>query len=126
MITSSLICLATVMYFEARGDGNTEAERREAMLAVGDVVMERVEREDRTPCEITQAAGQFAYQDPRYARLVHTEWASAVYVASAMVFDGERLGLNATHFHAVGVTPYWTKNADFVGRIGDHLFWEIR
>ena len=124
MITSTLVCLATVMYFEARGDGDTVAERQEAMLAVGDVVMERAERHQATPCEIAQAQSQFAWQDPREVDLVYDEWAAAVYVASDMVFDGERLNMGATHFHS-GPRPYWTDGAEFVGKIGNHYFWEV-
>lgn len=146
MITSTLICLTTIMYFEARGDGDTAAERHEAMLAVGDVVMTRVERENErlllrdpldfktpnvTPCEIAQAPNQFAWQDPIVAgqrgELVYDEWASAIDAASAMVFDGERLGIGATHFHSYA-DPYavsWATEDRLIGKIGGHWFFDV-
>lgn len=142
MITSTLICLATVMYFEARGDGDTAAERHEAMLAVGDVVMTRVEWENMrraladplsmeryqiTPCEVIQAPNQFAYQDPRDADLHYDEWETAVMAASAMVFDGERLGMGATHFHSYA-DPYavsWAREGTLVGKVGGHWFFRV-
>lgn len=119
------------MYFEARGDGDTAAERHEAMLAVGDVVMTRSELSGMTPCEIAQAPNQFAWQDPIAAgqrgELVYDEWASAVDAASAMVFDGERLNTGATHFHSYA-DPYevpWATEDRLVGKVGDHWFFVV-
>ncbi len=122
---TSMLCIAIAAYLEARGEGP------DGMLAVADVVMERVAdpRWPDDPCEVVQQPAQFAYLPfSRVEEIILTEhdasWSMALDAArSAMAGDG--LGSGATHFHWVGEDPFWTKNAILVGRMGDHLFWRI-
>lgn len=122
-LTSSLLCLTTVLYMEARGDGNTHAARQDAMIAVADVVLTRASINGETICETVQKPRQFAYLDPMKLDYEPASWRDAMDAANAAL-DGERLHLGATHFHS-GPKPYWTKGAVYVGRIGSHMFWRV-
>ncbi len=120
-----LMCIAVTAFLEARGEGP------DGMLAVADVVMERV-RDDRwpdDPCSVVQQEKQFAYLPfDRVEGIILAEhdasWSMALDAGRA-VLAGRGLDMGATHFHWVGENPYWTDGAVFVGRWGDHLFWRI-
>ena len=122
---SPVICIAIAAFLEARGEGP------DGMLAVADVVMERVadDRWPDDPCAVVQQPAQFAYLplwrvDEIVAFEHDASWSMALDAARAAM-AGDGLGSGATHFHWVGENPYWTKNADLVGRMGNHLFWRI-
>lgn len=123
-MSDALICVAIAAFLEARGEGP------DGMLAVADVVMERVDdpRWPDDPCSVVQQPNQFAYLPlSRVEEIILTEddasWSMAL-DAARTVLAGDGLHMGATHFHWVGEHPYWTKNATFIGRWGDHMFWK--
>lgn len=61
MLTEAIFCLAATIYFEAKGEPD------EGMVAVGRVVMNRVEQRDKTICQVVQEPGQFVWV-PSYKR----------------------------------------------------------
>ena len=123
---SPLICIAVAAFLEARGEGP------DGMLAVADVVMERVEdsRWPDDPCKVVRQRGQFAYLPfSQVEEIIRAEddasWSMAL-DASRAVLAGDGLDMGATHFHWINENPYWTKDAILVGRMGDHLFWRMK
>jgi len=124
-MSSALICIAIAAFLEARGDGP------DGMLAVADVIMERVEdpRWPSDPCGVVKQSGQFAYLPFSQVEqiIIYEEDASWLMAKDAAreVLAGGGPHMGATHFHWIGEHPYWTKNATLIGRIGDHLFWRI-
>ena len=116
--------MATVLMLEAGG------EPKDGMLAVADVVMERVDHENwpNDICSVVQEPNQFAYksilQMSDLIRKSPRVWMEAFDVARSVVVDGERLHMGATHFHS-GKNPWWTRDAEYVGSYGGHKFWRL-
>ena len=123
--------MTRVMYFES----NRSSE--EGMLAVGTVVMNRVESgqfpdtvcgvvfqgsERRTGCQFSFTCdGSLARQPARMwwdraAAVARQALTGAVYAP---------VGL-ATHYHTVQIHPYWADSLDGVGTIGAHRFYRWR
>lgn len=127
MMITAATCLAMAVYYEARG------EHADGQLAVAEVVINRVQSPDfpGTVCEVVkQDTGpkkydcQFSFycdgkpEDPKEI----AAWSTAKDIAE-MALRGEVLDHGATFYHATGVKPYWAKHFEFVGRIGDHMFY---
>ncbi|GAB4361494.1 MAG: hypothetical protein Kow0026_24620 [Oricola sp.] len=123
------LCLATAIYFEARG----ESER--GQKGVAQVILNRV-AEDSYPdtiCGVVfqnksrRNACQFSFacdgkpdkaSDPK-------AWKNALHVADE-VLGGRNLVQNirtATHYHATYVSPYWAPKMERLSRIGRHIFY---
>lgn len=110
----SVLCLAAVLYGEARGEGP------DGMLAVADVVQARVDdpRWPDTVCEVVAQPGQFV---PVWENVREPEaMVTAILISIDSVVLGERLGIEATHF-STGRPP--ARGLTLVGRLGDHYFW---
>jgi spore germination cell wall hydrolase CwlJ-like protein len=120
-------CLAEVMYYEARGEGE-QGER-----AVAEVVFDRLAQGDhgKTLCSVVyEGAGhtfcQFTFacdgsmKKPKEA----VAWRSAQ-VLAARLMVGELAQFKdvegATHYHAAYVHPHW--KLDVIARIGRHIFY---
>lgn len=130
---SELKCLATAIYFEARG------EPEEGQYAVGDVILNRVRDEGYpdTVCDVVyqnahrRDACQFSFacdglsdvpEDmPTYLRI---EVRALQLLACRGVCGSltERIA-SSTHYHASYVSPDWSKVLTFVRRVGHHLFY---
>ena len=127
MMITAATCLAMAVYYEARG------EHLDGQLAVAEVVINRVKSPDfpATVCEVVkQDTGpkkydcQFSfYCDGKPERPKEiAAWSTAKDIAN-MALRGEVLDHGATFYHAIEVKPYWAKHFEFVGRIGDHMFY---
>lgn len=113
---TSLLCLATVLYLEARGEGV------EGMNVVADVVLERVE-DPRWPddvCSVVQQPRQFAWTSSLEIR-EPAEWATAVSVAMDYLHDDYRMNIRATHFRSDDVSRWGS--LEYVGRWRSHTLW---
>jgi spore germination cell wall hydrolase CwlJ-like protein len=120
-------CLVAAIFFEARD------QPLEGQFAIGDVVMNRVES-DRWPdnvCDVVYQRKQFSFthdgmsDNPlKYMKndLEKSAYKTAVEVAIE-VDKGHRIGLTSTHYHRVGIKPYWTKHYLKDGTIGEHTFY---
>lgn len=126
MITS-VLCLATAVFFEAR-DQSTEGQ-----YAVAEVVMNRVEspRWPDDTCGVVYQSRQFSFTHDGSTEGMSPEelnfldgiaWEKALNIATS-VLEGEIIGLKSTHYHTTYVLPYWAKHYHADGRIGDHLFY---
>lgn len=129
-----LQCLALNIYHEAR------SESLAGQYAVADVVLNRVESRDypNTICGVVYQAKmweghpirdkcQFSwYCDGKSDTPQETDaWYRSLMIAVNIVHQGKFRGLTegATHYHTNYVNPRWNKSMDFIGRIGDHLFY---
>lgn len=117
-----LICLAAVLYFEAR------SEPPDAQAAVAGVVLERVESErwPNTICEVALQPRQFsAFNNGIPQPKNSVAWEASLSLASAILDDpdGTVPLSGATHYHTAKVRPYWARHYKFLGRHGAHLFY---
>jgi spore germination cell wall hydrolase CwlJ-like protein len=119
-------CLATALYFEARG----ESIRGQA--AVAEVILNRTELPSypNSICGVVNQTGSgscaFSYVcDGRSDAITDLgAWDRAKRVASAMLAGAPRLLTEgATHFHTPAVRPVWSRKFAHTATIGAHLFY---
>lgn len=127
-----LWCLATAIYFEARG------ESYRGQVAVAQVVLNRVadHRYPDTICGVVfqnqhrRNACQFSFACDGIPEVVNEQkpWAQAEEIALA-VSNGDihlaEVG-NATHYHATYVRPDWARRMTKVTQIGLHVFYKFK
>jgi N-acetylmuramoyl-L-alanine amidase len=117
MISAAVLCLATTLYHEARG------ESIDGQLAVAEVILNRVE-DPRWPskvCDVVEQERQFKSSGP----IKEKELFQELYQLSKGILKGEEelLGLTSTHFYSGHEKPFWTKELEHDGRIGGHHFY---
>lgn len=117
-------CLATNMYYEAGGEG------ARGMIAVGHVVMNRVEsgKFPSTPCSViyqrTKYTCQFSWVCGRKAAMNQERYAVAMELARKIYFGNSTdITRGALFFHAVYVRPYWSRVFKKTAQIGNHIFY---
>jgi spore germination cell wall hydrolase CwlJ-like protein len=127
-------CLATAIYFEARG----EPER--GRIAVAQVVLNRLKNPayPNTICGVVyqnknqRNRCQFSFAcDGIPDRINDREsWAEAQALAAKVLNDDRNLYLSdvgaATHYHANYVRPRWARTMNKVEKIGRHIFYKTR
>jgi spore germination cell wall hydrolase CwlJ-like protein len=127
-----LWCLATAIYFEARG------ESYRGQVAVAQVVLNRVKdhRYPDTICGVVfqnqhrRNACQFSFACDGIADTVNERqpWAQAEEIAQK-VTSGELYlteVADATHYHATYVRPGWARRMDRVTQVGLHVFYKFK
>ena len=127
-----LWCLATAIYFEARG------ESYRGQVAVAQVVLNRVKdhRYPDTICGVVfqnqnrRNSCQFSFACDGIPEVINdrTSWAQAEDIASK--FTNGELYLtevaDATHYHATYVRPAWAPRMQKVTQIGLHVFYKFK
>lgn len=127
-----LWCLATAIYFEARG------ESYRGQVAVAQVVLNRVKdyRYPDTICGVVfqnqsrRNSCQFSFACDGIPETINdrTSWAQAEDIAKR--FTNGELYLtevaNATHYHATYVRPAWAPRMTKLTQIGLHVFYKFR
>lgn len=131
---SELTCLAKAIYFEARG------EPEAGQYAVGQVILNRLANKSY-PSTICEVVYQNAHRQHRCQFSFACDNLPDVPVDVATFLDIEIRALQllacretclshvdstvwrSTHYHADYVQPSWSKKLNFVGRIGQHLFY---
>jgi len=128
-MTSTLLCLAATIFFEARG------ETTDGMYAVADVVMNRVAHEKfpDTVCRVVYFPRAFSYTHDGlsdhmedYPQPDDVEARIEAFIIAKDVLEGNTLvGTTATHYHTTSVAPFWSVHKDFAidGQIGVHIFY---
>ncbi|MDO8705381.1 MAG: cell wall hydrolase [Sulfuricaulis sp.] len=123
MITGpALLCLAAVVYHEARG------EPVHAQHAVAQVVLNRAGRDPERVCTEARRPWQFAWKPGHEQARGHVKrpggraWLQAKVVAGSAWHVAD-FTAGATHFHAVYVRPMWAPRMVEVGRWGGHIFY---
>lgn len=125
-------CLAQVMYYEARGEGE-EGER-----AVAEVVFDRLAQgtHGNTVCDVVfEGAGktfcQFTFAcDGSMRRAKEPEAWRAAQVLAARLMVGELSQISdikgATNYHASYVHPSWASRFEKIAKIGNHIFYKAK
>ena len=127
-----LWCLATAIYFEARG------ESYRGQVAVAQVVLNRVKdhRYPNTICGVVyqnqhrRNSCQFSFACDGIPEVVNDQksWAQAEDIAQR--FTAGELYLtevaDATHYHATYVSPAWAPRMNKVTQIGLHVFYKFK
>ena len=126
-------CLATAIYFEARG------ESLKGQRAVADVILARtrVPGRPKTICGVVyqgakrKSGCQFSFTCDRISDRVRgkKQWARAQRVAAAALRargKGKSIVRGATFYHAHYVKPRWAKRMVRVAQIGSHIFYRPR
>lgn len=129
MMTTAALCLAAAIYFEARG------EPIDGQIAVAEVVVNRVE-DSRWPsnvCDVvkqnrypgTLHRCQFSFYCNGEQEIVTDQraWATAQEIAEGVLSGELALGVEATHYHAITVDPFWSYHYTPLGTIGKHRFY---
>lgn len=126
---SSRACLATAIYFEARG------ESLKGQRAVGEVILARTHQRGRpkSVCGVVYEGSQrstgcqFSFTCDRIADVVRNgaAWARAQRAAGIVMSSRgrKRVSRGATHYHAASIRPYWASHMVKVARIGSHIFY---
>ena len=127
-------CLATAIYFEARG----EPER--GQIAVAQVVLNRLKNPayPNTICAVVyqnknrRHACQFSFAcDGIPDRITNrSAWTASQALATKILNDDRTMFLSdvgaATHYHANYVRPRWARAMKKVDKIGRHIFYKTR
>ena len=120
MITPSILCLATAIYFEARGENHM------GQMAVAQVVVNRMEdpRYPDTVCGVVWEPSAFSFtHDGKHDRMTHPESRSKALQIAKSVLDGDGLEITSTHYHSVDIKVYWSEHYALDGRVGNHYFY---
>lgn len=121
-----LECLASAIYFEARGEGI------KGQAAVAEVILNRVDSAQfpRSICGVVHQSNgrgcQFSYVcDGRADRIRDRgAWVVATRIASALMDGAPRaLTSGATYFHTPAVRPSWSRRFERTAQIGRHIFY---
>jgi len=119
-MVTALMCLATTIYFEARG------EPLMGQFAVAQVVLNRVEdsRYPDTICGVVKDPNAFSYIKPKgdYSMVSYKAKYKALQVAT-LAISGGGIAIPSTHYHTSGIRPHWAKHFDLDGKIGSHIFY---
>ncbi len=131
---TELKCLATAIYFEARG------EPEEGQIAVAQVVLNRLKNPTypNTICGVVyqnkthRNRCQFSFAcDGRPERITDMgSWKKAQELAKSAVEDQADTFItevgSATHYHATYVRPRWARRMTQTDKIGRHIFYNTR
>lgn len=129
-LLSEYTCLAEVMYYEARGEG------QDGEKAVAEVVLHRLKSGDHgtTICAVVYqgAAGtycQFTFAcDGSLEKAKEAEsWRQAQVLAAQILVREAALNEatdGATYYHATSVSPRWADKLTRVVQIGAHIFYK--
>jgi len=115
-------CLARTIYFEA---GNQSYGGK---LAVGNVVMNRVESEKypNTICKVVRQYKQFSWYE-KYKDVEPYQgkaWKDSIRAAKQVLETGPIIiAGDIHHYHADYVNPSWAKQMTRVAQIDDHIFY---
>jgi spore germination cell wall hydrolase CwlJ-like protein len=127
-------CLATAIYFEARG------EPQRGQIAVAQVVLNRLKNPayPNTICAVVyqnknkRHRCQFSFACDGIADRItdRKAWASSQALATKILADDRTMFLSdvgaATHYHANYVRPRWARTMSKVDKIGRHIFYKTR
>lgn len=113
------------IYHEARG------ESTQGKMAVAAVTMNRVEskRYPNTICEVVWQRKQFSWTNLKVKYHSPTNfkaWETTIELAKLFMYGAAWSGVGeATHYHAVSVSPNWMDAEQLVARYGNHLFYTL-
>lgn len=120
----TLICLATAVYFESRG------EPVKGQYAVAEVVVNRA-LDDQFPdsvCEVVHEERrpgkcQFSFVCSRDLTVRDPEsFSNAIRVAAHVLYGDTSYAGGALFFHTTSIRPSWTRDMEVTTKVGNHIF----
>jgi spore germination cell wall hydrolase CwlJ-like protein len=131
---SEVKCLATAIYFEARG----EAEK--GQIAVAQVVLNRLKNPayPKTVCDVVyqnknkRNRCQFSFACDGIPDRINDKsaWDSSMVLARRVLNDKRNLYIAdvgaSTHYHATYVKPRWARSMKRMDKIGRHVFYKTK
>lgn len=115
-----LFCLATAVFFEARG------EEHVGQMAVAAVIVNRMldSRYPDTICEVVWEPKAFSFTHDGIPETMHdAEARKQAYDVAALTLDGFGLGITSTHYHTTSIKVYWSTHYELDGVLGSHVFY---
>lgn len=118
-ISEIIMLIALNIYHEARG------ETVEGKLAIAHVTLNRADVADISVEEVVMADSQFSWtnQLDNYDPKNTSEYAECIRIAK-MAFYTEDNTNDATYYHKYDIMPHWANTYAYIGRIGNHVFYE--
>lgn len=124
-------CLATAIYFEARG------ESEEGQKAVAEVILARAKTPGRpkTVCGVVYEGAQrkgrgcqFSFACDRASNVAPRDsaWERAKDIAGEVARGATSIVRGATFYHALSVKPGWASRMVKVAQVGSHVFYKPR
>jgi spore germination cell wall hydrolase CwlJ-like protein len=131
---SEVKCLATAIYFEARG------ESQEGQIAVAQVVLNRLKNPayPKTMCDVVyqnknkRNRCQFSFACDGIPDRINDKsaWDRSMTLARRVLNDSRTLYLAdvgaSTHYHATYVKPRWARGMKRMDKIGRHVFYKTK
>jgi N-acetylmuramoyl-L-alanine amidase len=122
ILEAALICLATNIFHEARGEPIV------GQYAVAQVTMRRAKGDPKRVCKEVYRAGQFSWTAvPQTSpqKIDPDAYTKALAIARVVLQDKMPMDFSggATHYHAVHVRPYWSKIFTRIAQVGNHIFY---
>lgn len=114
-----LLCLAKNAYYEARGEGEL------GLLLVTQVVYNRVTGNNF--CDVIYRHKQFSWTLRKQKPISKEELMKLKWMMLAFHNDYYKIPdhlKEATHFHAVYIKPYWSRNLKYLGQWKNHRFYK--
>jgi Cell Wall Hydrolase len=129
--SSDLECLATAVYYEARG------ETASGQAAVAEVVLNRARHKafPKSVCgvvfqgssRVTGCQFSFTCDGSMNRRKDAAAWKRARDVAATALSGVRVSGVgSATHFHTTGVSPKWAPKMTKITQVGTHIFYRFK
>jgi spore germination cell wall hydrolase CwlJ-like protein len=129
VIAIELLCLATNVYFESRG------EPEYGQIAVAEVTMNRVldEKFPDTVCEVVHQGGeirhrcQFSWYCDGLSDAIADKkaWNKAFDIALAYTqIKRSDLTKGSIYFHSSLADPWWSDEKEYITTIGNHIFYK--
>lgn len=125
-IEQEINCLATNIYYEARG------ETIKGMIAVGHVTLNRAKSPDfpDSVCKVVnqkyKKACQFSWVCMKPLPAIKEDLFADIKNIADKLYRGEIKDVTrgATHFHNAGVNPDWSNKYRATAHIGNHIFYK--
>jgi spore germination cell wall hydrolase CwlJ-like protein len=131
---SEVKCLATAMYFEARG------EAEQGQIAVAQVVLNRLKNPayPKTTCDVVyqnknqRNRCQFSFACDGIPDRINDKsaWDRSMTLARRVLNDSRNLYIAdvgaSTHYHATYVKPRWARGMKRMDKIGRHVFYKTK
>jgi spore germination cell wall hydrolase CwlJ-like protein len=121
-------CMVENAYHEARGEGI------KGMQAVTQVVLNRAQKSGESACQVVYKPYQFSWtMDKKRKVKTDAEWATGLGQAASRLAVWQVLNdaascsklCSATHYHTASVKPLWANSRKKVGRLGQHIFYNL-
>lgn len=115
--------LAEVIWREARG------ESEKGMQMVGEVALNRVDHPafPDTLCAVVAQKRQFPwYRKTGRKKPSGKTWETAKGIAEELLDSDEPRSTEAVFFHAANAGLDWSRSYNRVGKVGNHVFYELR